>query len=243
VTTTRAARAERGSTLVEVLVAVALLGIAFTAILGGLGTAVQTSGQHREEADANAALVSAAETVKAANFAPCSNALATYRDFVRVNTPLPDGWSSSDLDVVDVGCTTAALQMVTVSAHGPDSPTVRSLTVAKGQRPDTVPDNDNDPAPDPTPTPGQCVLKVVLPVRVGSNVVVLVVAAPRQPTCTFPLKVQISGAPASSAKVLTPLGWVQLATVPAGTQCDNHDCSIVVLDGAGRAITTVRVLR
>ena len=55
---------ERGNTLVEVLVAVVILGLTVTAVLGNLLTTTSVSVQHRNTANFNAALVSFAETAR-----------------------------------------------------------------------------------------------------------------------------------------------------------------------------------
>lgn len=64
--------AEEGLSLVELLVAVAILGIAFVTILGGMGTAVLISDVHRKQATAGTALREYAEVVEAAAYQECS---------------------------------------------------------------------------------------------------------------------------------------------------------------------------
>jgi type II secretory pathway pseudopilin PulG len=59
---------EAGETLIEVVISIAIMGIAFVALLGGMLTAVSLSGLHREQADAQLQLVSAIEQVKAAPY-------------------------------------------------------------------------------------------------------------------------------------------------------------------------------
>jgi type II secretory pathway pseudopilin PulG len=56
-------RDERGETLVETLMTVAILGIAVLGLIGGLVMAVRASDQHHKEADGNAVLTAAAESV------------------------------------------------------------------------------------------------------------------------------------------------------------------------------------
>jgi type II secretory pathway pseudopilin PulG len=57
-------RAERGETLAELLVTIAILGIAIVAIVGGLGDALLASNVHRSHATADTVARSAAETLK-----------------------------------------------------------------------------------------------------------------------------------------------------------------------------------
>ena len=66
------ARDEEGTTLVELLVAVAILGVAFVAVLGGMLTSVTASDVHRKQADGLALLTRNAELVKAVPYVPCA---------------------------------------------------------------------------------------------------------------------------------------------------------------------------
>lgn len=69
-------RSEEGTTLVELLVAVAILGIAFVAVLGGMMTSVTASDVHRKQADGLALLTRNAELVKAAAYVSCAGPAA-----------------------------------------------------------------------------------------------------------------------------------------------------------------------
>lgn len=64
--------ADDGLSLVELLVAVAILGIAFVAIVGGMMTAVLVSDIHRKQATAGTALRAYAETIEAAAYEQCT---------------------------------------------------------------------------------------------------------------------------------------------------------------------------
>ena len=63
---------EAGLTLVELLVTIAIMGIAFAVLVGGMGTAVLGSDLHRKQADAENILRSFAETVKSAAYVDCA---------------------------------------------------------------------------------------------------------------------------------------------------------------------------
>ena len=63
---------EAGLTLVELLVTIAIMGIAFAVLVGGMGTAVLGSDLHRKQADAENILRSFAETVKSAEYVDCA---------------------------------------------------------------------------------------------------------------------------------------------------------------------------
>lgn len=60
----RRGRGDAGETLLEVLIALVILGGAIAALVGGLSTAILSSGRHREQATANNLLRSYAEALK-----------------------------------------------------------------------------------------------------------------------------------------------------------------------------------
>jgi prepilin-type N-terminal cleavage/methylation domain-containing protein len=84
-------RSEQGFSLVESVIAVAVLGIIVTAMVGGMATSIATSDIHRQQSTVNAVMVSAVETVKNAPYASCANGgdadTATYS----TKTVLPAG--------------------------------------------------------------------------------------------------------------------------------------------------------
>ena len=86
---------DSGFTLVEVLIAVVIMGIAFAALLGGMATSTLTSDIHRKQALAAALLSQAAESVKDDNRNAYSNAactgVAVYNPYTGVS--LPPGWA------------------------------------------------------------------------------------------------------------------------------------------------------
>src|SRR5579859_515447 len=65
-------RGERGFSLVESVIAVAVLGIIASAMVGGMATSIATSDIHREQSVVNTVMVSAAETVKTAAYVSCA---------------------------------------------------------------------------------------------------------------------------------------------------------------------------
>jgi type II secretory pathway pseudopilin PulG len=68
---------EEGVTLVEILVTVMILGVAFVTLVGGMSSAMIASDIHRKEATAGAALRSYAEAIKGAGYTNCATP-ATY---------------------------------------------------------------------------------------------------------------------------------------------------------------------
>lgn len=73
---------DRGDSLIEILVALAVLGIGITALLGGLGTAATTTVTNRGQSQASTTLLAAAEHVKSvplgsSDFASCLTSTTT----------------------------------------------------------------------------------------------------------------------------------------------------------------------
>lgn len=86
-----------GFSLVEILLTIAIVGIAFAAILGGMVTSIVVSDLHRKQAIADALARSAAEAVKdhAVAYVDCAGP-AAYRD------ALPSPPPSYAVSIVDV---------------------------------------------------------------------------------------------------------------------------------------------
>jgi len=87
------ARSEEGTSLIEILIAIAILGIAVTAVLGALATGIDMSAVDRTHAEAQAALRSNAEAIQAAAFDPCP------ADYSTATLAVPAGWT---IDVSDI---------------------------------------------------------------------------------------------------------------------------------------------
>jgi type II secretory pathway pseudopilin PulG len=73
----RRPQGDSGDTLVEILVALAVLGIGIVALTGALTTNVTTTGLNRQQAQAESVLTSAAEHVKGLATAPACGAVVT----------------------------------------------------------------------------------------------------------------------------------------------------------------------
>lgn len=73
----RLRRGEEGETLVEVLVAVVLMGIAFVTILGGIGTAIISSVTQHKVTSADSVIRSAAEKVVSDPYVSCASGYET----------------------------------------------------------------------------------------------------------------------------------------------------------------------
>jgi type II secretory pathway pseudopilin PulG len=93
-------RSDRGETLIELVVAVAILGIAGVAILGGLMMSIRTSVMHRNDATGGAYVRSFAEAIQtdvdAHGYKTCANALNATSGYQTVDVPeLPPGYTKS----------------------------------------------------------------------------------------------------------------------------------------------------
>jgi prepilin-type N-terminal cleavage/methylation domain-containing protein len=95
-------RSEHGTTLLELLIAIAILGITGAALLGGMATGIVSSGIHREQADVGTVLASAVEAVKDQSRNPYRSvfpcAVSQYDPTVGL-APLPTGFTVQVTDV------------------------------------------------------------------------------------------------------------------------------------------------
>ena len=90
-------RSDQGETLIELVIAIAILGIAGVAIVGALMMSVRSSVMHRNDASGDAFVRSFAEAIQtyvdANGYKPCSTAASTYQA-VPV-TDLPSNYAKS----------------------------------------------------------------------------------------------------------------------------------------------------
>jgi prepilin-type N-terminal cleavage/methylation domain-containing protein len=61
-----------GLSLIELMISVAILGIAFVAVLGGMTSSIFASDVHRKQSDVTTILRSYAESIKAAAYSECA---------------------------------------------------------------------------------------------------------------------------------------------------------------------------
>ncbi|HVT76318.1 MAG TPA: type II secretion system protein [Acidimicrobiales bacterium] len=91
--TARRRSRDRGFTLIEVLVTVAIIGIAFVVFVAGMGIAITSADLHRKLATGQASIRNFGEAVKAAPYVDC----ATTTSYAGVYSPTPaDRLSASD---------------------------------------------------------------------------------------------------------------------------------------------------
>jgi prepilin-type N-terminal cleavage/methylation domain-containing protein len=111
-------RSERGETLIELLIAVAILGVAGVAILTGLMMSIRTSVMHRDDATGEVYVRSFAEAIQSSvdssGYKPCANAASAYAG---VTVPdLPAGYTKTVTSVQSwggsgwVACTGSGIQ-------------------------------------------------------------------------------------------------------------------------------------
>jgi hypothetical protein len=146
----RGERSEAGETLVEVVVAAALMAIVVVAIITGIGMVFSGYRLHRQLTDGNTVLVSAVERMKAVSHSQvdCSGShtdagrKATYQSAAA--PVLPSGWTAtvaigyerlngSTFDYSGTTCdSTMPTQQVTVTLTIPNSAVAPSVSFVKG---------------------------------------------------------------------------------------------------------------
>jgi len=131
-------RGEAGESLAELLVAIAIVGIAVVVIVGSMAAAIGLSTQHRQQATGSTLLTSAADAVKSTGYLPCSPTAPDYSPALGTVT-IPSGYTvtvnnvrSLDTTGASVPCpsTDTKLELVTVSVKNPSGVTT-SVDVTK----------------------------------------------------------------------------------------------------------------
>lgn len=133
----RAISDERGESLLEVVAAVTILGIAGVAMILGVGTASRLSGDDRHHAEALVVLSRAAEAVKAhrPDAVTCQTVTAeTYAPALEALGDLPPGWDGDDVRIASVACVAAngvTAPQVTIEARPPGADPARLAVVPR----------------------------------------------------------------------------------------------------------------
>jgi len=136
----RAAADDRGESLLEVLIAVTIMGLAIVAIVGGLVTVVLISGIHRQQATAGATVRDYGEAIESAvaggGYVACATA-ASYASPAGFGTP--SGYARSVVagslrywsgGAWQTGCTTdTGLQQLTIQVASDDGRATERLVV------------------------------------------------------------------------------------------------------------------
>jgi type II secretory pathway pseudopilin PulG len=131
-------RSEAGFSLAEIVITIAIVGVTFTALLGGMITAITVSSQHQRHATADALVRSAAEWVKdpARNpYVNCAGANTYGLTGVTIptnyNGALPSGAAYQPAFQSACPGSDAGLQQITITATAPDGTTTESVQVLK----------------------------------------------------------------------------------------------------------------
>lgn len=136
---------QKGLTLIELLVTVAILGVSFVVIVGGLSTAILGSDVHHRQVIADAIVRTAADEVRAADYVDCAPA-DEYDDEIAA----PTGYDSEVTVVgylvgddfkklVDSACAPPTpptnadegLQLVKITVTAEERSVSESVTIAK----------------------------------------------------------------------------------------------------------------
>lgn len=122
---------DRGETLVELLVAIVILGVAGVAILSGLAMSVRGSDLHRKEATGGAYVRSFAEVIQTYvdlnGYKPCGSAASTYGSLAVPD--LPAGYAATVTSVQSWtgsawgACTSTGLQRLDLAVTSTGDPT------------------------------------------------------------------------------------------------------------------------
>ena len=124
------ARGERGETLLELLMTVSIMGIAFIGILAGIGTTFMAGDSHRQNATAETVLRSYAERIKDPVDVPYVKCATTASYPTPIGFSLPaGGWSTSVTSVLVVAGEHAA----DVPRRVPDARQGRATTHARSE--------------------------------------------------------------------------------------------------------------
>ena len=133
---------EDGFSLVEVLVTIVIVGIAFAAILGAMVTSITVSDLHRKQASADALVRSGAEAVKdhTVAYAPCGGpnayapALPSAPSGYSVSVSSVQYWdgTSTNPAAFSGSCgTDQGLQKITIVAASSDGRATETLEILK----------------------------------------------------------------------------------------------------------------
>jgi Tfp pilus assembly protein PilV len=137
-------RNEAGTTLVEVLMTVAILGIGIVAVVGAMGTSIIGTDHHRKQAQAHTVLLSAVDAVKSQTANPYQPCATTGTYAATSGVTLPAGWAASYVTVQSVtywdggtgfsaSCPSpdSKLQLIDVRVATPDGRATESVAVVK----------------------------------------------------------------------------------------------------------------
>ena len=126
---------DKGETLLEVLIAVAIMGIAVVAIVGGIATSILMSDIHRKETTAGAYVRNYAETLQrsytlcVAGTAPNYASILAQQSGFNLPTATVKFWDGTSFSSSNCPATDPGLQQVTLTLRSTDSRASESLVV------------------------------------------------------------------------------------------------------------------
>jgi type II secretory pathway pseudopilin PulG len=128
-------RSDDGATLIESLVAISIVGVSFSALVGGMFTVVQASDINRSQASVATHLASYAEAVKGDPYAACAtsypaSSFALPAGFAREPVRV-DYWSSTTQAFSATCGTDSGLQRVTLELRTTDGRVKADVQLAK----------------------------------------------------------------------------------------------------------------
>jgi len=94
-------RHDGGSTFVEILVTIALLGTSIVAVMGSLQALIIVSAVNSDQARVEAVLVSASDRLRAAHYIPCPDLDGDY-GHLSAAAASTVGWDASQVDIIDI---------------------------------------------------------------------------------------------------------------------------------------------
>lgn len=94
-------RNDVGTTLVEVLVAIVLMGTIVVAVIGGIQGVIQASSSNNQQAAAEAVLVSASDRLRAADYVPCPDVDGDYGHLSDAAAATV-GWGPNQVQIINI---------------------------------------------------------------------------------------------------------------------------------------------
>jgi prepilin-type N-terminal cleavage/methylation domain-containing protein len=144
---------DRGVSLIEILIAVVLLGLGVTAMLGTLMVTIQASATERDHANAHAWLQTASDALYRVQRMQCGNdgqvadqegVRTFYEAQIRGLADNPEGWPDEKIEVVapvlfwngeiyqDICYYETGLQLITIRVRNMTNDIVETVQVVKG---------------------------------------------------------------------------------------------------------------
>lgn len=99
--TTNERHTDKGSTLIETLVAIVLMGTVVIAVVGSIQTLIRSSSTNDEVAKVEAVLVSASDRLRAADYVPCPDLSGDYGHLSDAAASTV-GWGPNQVEITEI---------------------------------------------------------------------------------------------------------------------------------------------